>query len=240
MHRDCIILAGGMGTRLQGVVSDRPKCLADINGKPFLYYLAKQLSAYHFCKVIFSIGYKGNMVKEYVMSHRDEFKFAFDFAEESEPLGTGGAILNALPYSDTEDFFVVNGDTFFDVNFDTMLQIQQNKMADCTIALKPMSNTDRYGLVHINKEEQICSFEEKKTDGNGLINGGIYCIYKNSFLNIPFPQKFSFEKEYLEKMITERDMYAYISNSYFIDIGIPTDFERAQTEIPALFNQTHS
>jgi D-glycero-alpha-D-manno-heptose 1-phosphate guanylyltransferase len=236
MHRDCIILAGGMGTRLQSVVQDKPKCLAEVNGKPFLYYICQHLSKYHFCKVIFSVGYKKEMVIGYVMQHREEFKFAFDFAEEDEPLGTGGAILNALQYSDTQDFFVINGDTFFDVNYDEMSYWQETKMADCSIALKPMQIADRYGLVNMNDESQIIGFEEKKIGASGLINGGVYCIFRNSFLNIPFPQKFSFEKDYLEKMINERDMIGYVSDKYFIDIGIPEDYARAQTEIPALFS----
>jgi D-glycero-alpha-D-manno-heptose 1-phosphate guanylyltransferase len=176
------------------------------------------------------------MVIDYVMQHREEFKFAFDFAEEDEPLGTGGAILNALQYSDTQDFFVINGDTFFDVNYDEMSYWQETKMADCTIALKPMQIADRYGLVNMNDESQIVGFEEKKVGASGLINGGVYCIFRNSFLNIPFPQKFSFEKDYLEKMINERDMIGYVSDNYFIDIGIPEDYARAQTEIPALFS----
>lgn len=235
MHRDCIILAGGMGTRLQTIVNDKPKCLADIDGKPFLTYLAKHLSKYHFCKVIFSVGYKKEMVIDYVMNHRDEFPFAFDFAEENEPLGTGGAIMNALTFSDTEDFFVMNGDTFFDVNFDEMIALQQAKMGDCTMALKPMKIADRYGIVNINQDQIVTGFEEKKIGASGLINGGVYCIFRNSFLNIPFPEKFSFEKDYLEKMINERDMIGFIQDNYFIDIGIPEDYERAQTEIPQLF-----
>jgi D-glycero-alpha-D-manno-heptose 1-phosphate guanylyltransferase len=112
---------------------------------------------------------------------------------------------------------------------------QETKMADCTIALKPMQIADRYGLVNMNDESQIVGFEEKKVGASGLINGGVYCIFRNSFLNIPFPQKFSFEKDYLEKMINERDMIGYVSDKYFIDIGIPEDYARAQTEIPALF-----
>lgn len=224
-----------MGTRLQSVVNDKPKCLADIDGKPFLSYICQHLAKYHFCKVIFSVGYKKDMVKDYVLSHRDEFRFAFDFAEEEEPLGTGGAILNALPYSDTEDFFVINGDTFFDVDFDEMTTFQQSHMADCTMALKPMQQADRYGLVKVNEGGQVTGFQEKKAGASGLINGGVYCIYRNSFLNIPFPKVFSLEKDYLEKMLNERDMFGLVQDRYFIDIGIPADYLRAQTEIPALF-----
>ncbi len=235
MHKDCIILAGGLGTRLQSVVSDRPKCMALINGKPFLYYICQQLMKFHFCKIIFSVGYKKEMIIDYITSHRKEFKFAFDFAEESEPLGTGGAILNALSYSDTEDFFVINGDTFFDVNFDALLNFQRTQMADCTIVLKPIKNADRYGLVKMNEQSQIIAFEEKKSGASGLINGGVYCIYRNSFLNIPFEKKFSFEKDYLEKFINERDLYGFVQDKYFIDIGIPDDYQKAIRELPQLF-----
>lgn len=224
-----------MGTRLQSVVSDKPKCLAEIDGKPFLYYICKKLKQSHFCKIIFSVGYQKDMVIDYVMSHRDEFPFAFDFAEEEEPLGTGGAILNALPYSDTEDVFVVNGDTFFDVDLDKMVNAQQTNMADCTIALKPMQHADRYGIVKMNNQGMITSFEEKKEGASGLINGGVYCLFRNSFLNIPFERKFSFEKDYLEKFINERDMFGFVQDKYFIDIGIPEDYARAQKEIPSIF-----
>ena len=235
MHRDCIILAGGLGTRLRDVVSDKPKCLANINGKPFLHYLGQYLSRFHFCKVVFAIGYKGHMVKDYVLANRDVCNFAFDFAEEEKPLGTGGAILNALPYCDTDDFFVLNGDTFFDVDIDAMTHMQESRMADCTLALKPMSVADRYGLVHINAEQQVTGFTEKQAGAGGLINGGVYCLYRHSFLNIPFPKKFSFEKDYLEKMVHERDMFGLVQDRYFIDIGIPSDYEKAQYEIPELF-----
>ncbi|HMN32492.1 MAG TPA: nucleotidyltransferase family protein [Chitinophagaceae bacterium] len=236
MHKDCIILAGGLGTRLQSVVADRPKCMALINGKPFLYYICQHLMRFHFCKIIFSVGYMKEMIIDYITSNRKEFKFAFDFAEESEPLGTGGAIVNALPYSDTEDFFVINGDTFFDVNFDELLQYQQTQMADCTLALKPMKVADRYGLVKLNEQSQIIGFEEKKEASSGLINGGVYCIYRNSFMNIPLEKKFSFEKDYLEKHINERDLFGFVQNKYFIDIGIPDDYNKAKQELPQLFD----
>ncbi len=149
-------------------------------------------------------------------------------------LGTGGAILNAIPYCNTDDIFIVNGDTYFDVNLDDMLAYQQQKMADCTLALKPMNNADRYGLVRTNDQSMILSFEEKQAGASGLINGGVYCLFKHSFLNIPFDQTFSFEKDYLEKFINERDMAGYVHDGYFIDIGIPEDYERAIRELPGL------
>ena len=231
---DCIVLAGGMGTRLQSVVSDKPKCLAEIQGQPFLAYLLKQLSRYTIGKVVLAVGYKKECVIEFIEQHKNEYPFQFEFSTEDEPLGTGGAIIKALEKCNTQDVFVVNGDTFFDVDLDKMLAFQQSRMADTTLALKPMQHADRYGLVHINDENIITGFEEKKTGASGLINGGVYCLFKPALLTIPFEQKFSFEKEYLETFLNERQIAGYIEDKYFIDIGIPEDYAKAQNELPDL------
>lgn len=228
MIADCIVLAGGLGTRLQSVVADKPKCLADINGQPFLYYLCKYLQRFNLHKVIFSVGYKKEMVKDYIKAHAHEFNFDYCFAEEDEPLGTGGAILLASTLSTTEDFFVINGDTFFNVDLNAMMDYQKLKQSDCTLALKPMDVASRYGLVMVERDDAVSSFQEKKEGASGLINGGIYCIYRNAFLSNPFPEKFSFEKEYLEKGLSRLNMYGFIQDQYFIDIGIPEDYEKAQ------------
>lgn len=235
VHKDCIILAGGMGTRLQAVVNDKPKCLADINGKPFLSYLAKYLRRFHFDRVIFSVGYKREMIIDYVRMHPEEFPFAYVFAEEEEPLGTGGAVLNAMQYCQMDDVVVLNGDTFFDVDLDQLFLYQKAKMADCTLALKPMQQADRYGLVELDEQHFITGFTEKQAGASGLINGGVYCLFRHSFINIPFERKFSFEKDYLEKFINERDIAGLVHDGYFIDIGIPEDYARAQQELPQLF-----
>ncbi len=238
MQKDCIILAGGLGTRLQSVVSEQPKCLADIAGKPFLYYLCNYLQPFQLNKVVFSVGYKKDMVIEFMNQVKNQFNFQIAFAEETEPLGTGGAVLNALEYCDTEDFFVLNGDTLFDVDLNALLDWQQTRMADCTLSLKPMSNADRYGMVSLNEDHIITAFQEKKENSSGYINGGVYCLFRNSFLNIPFEKKFFFEKDYLEKYLYEREITGWVQDKYFIDIGIPTDYQKAQTEIPNLFQES--
>ncbi len=235
MHRDCIILAGGMGTRLKDAVPVKPKCLADINGKPFLHYLLTQLKQYHFCKIIFSVGYRKEQVKEWVIANRKEYGFAIDFAEETEPLGTGGAIANALPYTDSDDVLIINGDTYFDANIDSLFAHQELQQADLTIALKPMQNPERYGTVVLNTDGQITAFQEKKILEQGLINGGMYVLYKNSFKILPLGNKFSFEKDYLEKYLNEHNMFGLVSDTYFLDIGIPTDYEKAKLDFPELF-----
>lgn len=230
MLPDVIVLAGGLGTRLAGVVPDKPKCLADINGYPFLHYLCCYIEKFPVQQVVFSVGFRSEMVKEYMNSVAKEYSFSFCFADEDKPLGTGGAIMNAIQYAHTEDVFVLNGDTLFDVNLQELYSFQQEVKGDCTLSLKPMEVADRYGLVQLHADQSIARFEEKKIGGSGLINGGVYCVYRKAFESIPFPDVFSFEKDYLEKFIGERNFYGFIQNNYFIDIGIPEDYEKAQRE----------
>lgn len=232
---DCIILAGGFGTRLQSVVADKPKCLAEINGKPFLYYLCKKINDAGFQKVIFSVGYKKEMVIEYINANKHEFSFEVDFAEEETPLGTGGAILFSLLKSTAKTFFVLNGDTFFDIDIKEIVEFHQQQKADCTLVLKPMEIADRYGLVNINNEKKIIGFEEKKVGASGLINGGVYCVDRKSFMDLPFEKTFSFEKDFLEKYLNNKKIVGITQNHYFIDIGIPEDYEKAQFDFRTIF-----
>lgn len=231
MQTDCIILVGGLGTRLQSVLYNKPKCMADINGKPFIYYLFNQLKKQKFNKYIFAVGYQKDIVIEYIKSNYNEKKYHIEIAEEFEPLGTGGAIINALKHSVSKHFFVINGDTYFDIDFEQMLKTHLQNHADCTIALKEMKNADRYGIVKINEQHKITSFEEKKVNVSGSINGGIYCINRISFNEIKFPLVFSFEKDYMEKYLKQYTILGFKQNKYFIDIGIPVDYEKAQTEL---------
>lgn len=237
MKNDAIILAGGLGTRLKSVVHDVPKCLALVDNKPFLFYLIQYLQRYDLRKIVFSVGYQKEQVMQFVNLLPKPDHTEYLFAEEEEPLGTGGAILNALPLTETDDVFVLNGDTLFDVNLHNLLEFQQQHSADCSLSLKPMRIADRYGIVVTDENHQITQFKEKQLEASGNINGGVYCLFRHSFMNIPFNKRFSFEKDYLEKMIKERDLYGMIQDHYFIDIGIPMDYEKAQSEIPALFNK---
>jgi D-glycero-alpha-D-manno-heptose 1-phosphate guanylyltransferase len=235
MHKDCIILAGGLGTRLRDAVPDKPKCLAEINGIPFLHYILMQLKPFHFCKIVFSVGYQKEMVMDWVTANRKTYGFAIDFAEETEPLGTGGAIKNALQYTDSEDVVVMNGDTFFDVDVDALYASQQLKEADVTMALKPMQNFERYGTVQQKTDGQITGFAEKQACADGLINGGIYVLYKKSFEMLALGDKFSFENDYLQKHLSTHNIYGVASDKYFIDIGIPSDYEKAKIDFAKIF-----
>jgi D-glycero-alpha-D-manno-heptose 1-phosphate guanylyltransferase len=229
MKREAVILAGGFGTRLKSVVNDIPKPMALINGKPFLLYLIEQLGKFRFEKVIIAAGYKYEAIKTYFGSSYKNIKLTYSV--EKEPLGTGGAIYMASGLTTSDCFFILNGDTFFEVDFDKMEGQFIENNSDLMVALKPMVGFDRYGAV-VTNNKKILSFCEKKYCDNGLINGGIYLL-KTDWLQKRAPGKvFSFEKDILEKYAERGEITSYISDGYFIDIGIPEDYKKAAEELP--------
>lgn len=229
MISTAIILAGGLGTRLRSEVPDLPKCMAPVNGNPFLKYVVDELLKQGVTHFIFSIGYKREPIIEYL--HEAFPQLQVQFAVEQEPLGTGGGIRAAGALATEKNVFVLNGDTLFKVNLRQLSDLHYLKKADCTLSLKPMQQFDRYGVVELNNEQRVLQFKEKQFYETGLINGGVYALNVPSFLQEDFKPVFSFEKEYLERLYTQRNFFGFISNAYFIDIGIPADYQRAQTEL---------
>jgi len=215
---EAIVLAGGFGTRLKEVVSDVPKPMAPVNGKPFLEYLIKDLGEKGIRHIILAVGYKKKIIKEYFKNRYESIEITY--SEELTPLGTGGAIKKALKLAKEEDVFIVNGDTFFDIDLKRMKEFHTENKSILTVTVKEMENFDRYGSLII-KGNKIIEFEEKKKKAKGKINGGIYLI-KKDLLNRVEKENFSFEKEVLEDKKIEK--YSYESEGYFIDIGIPEDY----------------
>lgn len=227
-----IILAGGLGTRLRSVVSEVPKCMAPVAGKPFLWYLLKYLTHYDVSKVIVSVGYLRGVVMDWIEEVRDEFPFSFEYAIEEEPLGTGGGIHYALSKAITNDVVVLNGDTFFDVNLKELMEAHRLYPSAVTLALKSMRDFKRYGRVIINDVDmRIAEFKEKEYCEEGLINGGVYVINKLEPIFDGLPQKFSFETAVLEPQCKIGKLFGVVQNGYFIDIGIPDDYKRAEAEL---------
>jgi D-glycero-alpha-D-manno-heptose 1-phosphate guanylyltransferase len=116
-----------------------------------------------------------------------------------------------------------------------MLEQHTQTAAETTLALKAMRDFDRYGTVRLQENGAITSFEEKTARTEGNINGGIYLIDRRAFLRRPLPQKFSFEKDYLERYVGEQKFFGYASDAYFIDIGVPQDYAQAQQDFIRLF-----
>ena len=218
-----IILAGGFGTRLSTVVKDVPKPMAPINGKPFLHYIFKELQHQKIKQIVLSVGHLKEVIQDYFQD--SYLGISIQYAIENEPFGTGGGIKHAFNFVE-DDAFVLNGDTFFDIELSKLKKTD----ADISIALKPMFNFDRYGTVELNNENRIVSFNEKKHCEHGLINGGVYYFKKSLFDKIETERKFSFEKDILEKHLHHLQIQGTVFDNYFIDIGIPEDYKQAQID----------
>ncbi len=228
---DVIILAGGLGSRLQGVLGNTPKCMAPIAGKPFLDYQLDYLQKEGFNHVIVSVGY----LKEHIISHFQVHskKYSVQFSIEDEPLGTGGAIMKALDLCETNKVLVLNGDTFFPVDINRMIEIQITKDADAIIAMREVPDAGRYGRIQSNLDGRITSFSEKDSSMEpGLINGGIYLFKRDLIEKSGFTGRFSLEHDLLPLSCQTKKVYGVLYNDYFIDIGIPEDLEKARKEIP--------
>jgi D-glycero-alpha-D-manno-heptose 1-phosphate guanylyltransferase len=233
MIRESIILAGGLGTRLRDAVPGLPKCMAPVNHIPFLDYVIAHLQKEGIEHFILALGYMHESIEEHVRKKYPELRISFSV--EKEPLGTGGAIRQACGKATEKEVLVVNGDTLYAVNVSAVSSFHHQHEALCTLALKPMEDFDRYGVVETDKDGHIRSFLEKKPYRSGMINGGVYALNAPSFLKLPFPEKFSFEKDFLEKYVGSEKLMGIPDDAYFIDIGIPEDYQRAGTELPALF-----
>jgi len=233
---EAVILAGGLGTRLRGIIGgDTPKCMAPVAGHPFLHYLLRYAAAEGVSRVVLSLGHKSEVVLDWLGTQ--DHPLQIDSVIEAGPLGTGGGIQLALHACRAADVVVMNGDTMFDIPLRAgLLQRHQHSGAETTIALKTLQNFERYGRVEKKESGVIAAFQEKMPCPSGMINGGVYCINRTSFLERHLPEKFSFEKDYLEHFVAEGKFYAYEGHGYFIDIGVPEDFNRAQDDFPGLFS----
>jgi len=233
MVKEAIILAGGLGTRLRKVLEDIPKPMAPIQGVPFLKYLFWYLKTFPSIeKLILSVSYKKEIVMDYFGSSYEGFEV--EYAVEETPLGTGGAIKNAFKLVKGNTALVLNGDTLFKVDLAEFVRLAFGVPFHIAIALKPIAQAGRYGSIELTPEGRIKSFKEKEEQQKALINGGMYLVKKEVFDLVKTPDKFSFEKDFLEKYLDKLRVYGFVFDSYFIDIGIPEDYERAKKELPKI------
>ena len=230
MNKEAIILAGGFGTRLKDTVPDLPKCLAPVKGQPLLYYIITYLLDSGVDKIIFSLFYKSELVIKYI---KDEFSFInYEFVIEESALGTGGALALALNKAKKDNVVVVNGDSIFKIDLDNLFLFHNEKNASFSIGLKKMINPIRYGTVTMQESGKILNFNEKdQFIRDGIINGGVYIINKNIFLQNLNLSTFSLETDYLMIDTVNKNIYGKIFENYFIDIGIPADYLKANLEL---------
>ena len=222
--REAIILAGGFGTRLAHVVPDVCKPMAPVGGEPFLRYVLDQLDSAGFGHVVIADGYRREQIEDYFMGTYRGLQI--EYSPEDKPLLTGGAVKRALMLCENPYVFVLNGDTWFDVDFTSMESVAESKGQVVVIAAERMRNFDRYGTLNVAEDGTIRAFREKRPCDEGLINGGVYLIQR-SMLDA-MPQKFSLETDFFEKVVGNGVLTAIECAGGFIDIGVPEDYERAQ------------
>ena len=219
-----IILAGGEGKRLRPVINDIPKPMAPVKDKPFLEYLILQLKKQNIKDIIFSTGYKGSIIKSY-FQNGDNWEINIEYSEEDKPLGTGGALRKAGELVGDERFIVMNGDSFFDIEFKQLISFHEDKQAVATIGLAYVETVERYGHVEIGNDGEITKFLEKGNSVSaGHVNSGIYILNSELINKIPLGQV-SLETEVLPNLIN-RGLFGMKFKSFFIDIGKPEEYQR--------------
>jgi D-glycero-alpha-D-manno-heptose-7-phosphate kinase len=223
-----LILAGGFGTRLKEVISDRPKVMAPINGKPFLEYIIQLLRRNGFKEIVISTGYLGDYIKSY-FGDGTNFGVKIEYAVEDFPLGTGGALKNAQGYF-KEPFLMVNGDTYLEVDLNRLVSFHDKKKSLATIALAKVNNAGESGLVSLQKSGKIKSFTEKPKSGRGgLVNAGYYFFSPKIFKYISPKKRLSLEKIIFPKLVSGGLIHGFPMDASFLDIGKPETYEKAKT-----------
>lgn len=225
-----ILLAGGLGTRLRSVVNDRPKPMALIGDKPFMEYVVHELSRYGIDEIIFAVGYKGSMVEEY-FGDGSRFGVKVSYAYEEELLGTAGAIKNAGRFVTEDTFFVLNADTFYQMDYGRLLRVKAENRLAMALVLREVPDISRYGAAVLDGA-MLAGFNEKTAEKRpGTINGGVYLMNRELLSEIP-EGKVSLENEMIPKWMAEgRRLGGFVNDGYFIDIGIPEDYFKFQADV---------
>jgi D-glycero-alpha-D-manno-heptose 1-phosphate guanylyltransferase len=228
-----LILAGGFGTRLQSVVKDVPKPMADVRGEPFLAYLIRYYKTQGVTQVVLSVGYKAESITDY-FGHSFE-SVAIRYISEDQPLGTGGAIKHALNHlsADWLPSLIINGDTWFESNITAFAAFAQAKNKPVCISVKPMPLNDRYGSVLLETDGSISGFHAEPSD-HANINAGCYWIQPTALQIIlaSYPNTFSFESNCLPRLARASQLSGYVCDGAFLDIGIPVDYGKATSLLP--------
>ena len=227
-HSDitAVLLAGGLGTRLRPVVSDKPKILADICNRPFVTFLLDQLVVADIRDVVLCTGYMANEVREKLGNSYKSLNLTY--SKENTPLDTGGALRLALPHIQSDFALVMNGDSFVNVKFAVYIDWFVKKKCPASLLLANVSDTRRFGKVLVDENGRLISFKEKGSDSSsGWINAGVYLIKKSLIETIPEKTPFSLEREFFPKLI-DQGLYGFQFEGEFIDIGTPETFALAK------------
>lgn len=229
--RDAIILVGGKGTRLQSVISDRPKPLAPVCGRPFLYWLLLSLKEQGLCRVVLAAGHQSEKIHDFVRSvHIPGLEILVSV--EEQPLGTAGGMKKALSFLSDEPVLVMNGDSYCVWYLQQMVETFERHQARCVMWLSQMRHADRFGLVEISQDQEVVAFKEKQYAEEALVNAGVYLFYPRFLEGIQDNQFASFENEVLSPAV-KTGLYAVVGIDGLVDIGTPESYEQSQIELKA-------
>ena len=223
---EAIVLAGGLGTRLRSVVDDVPKPMAPVQGRPFLAFVLDQLIGAGFETAVLAVGYRHEAIR--ARFGEDYRGLALRYSVESEPLGTGGAIRMACEQTRAQHVFALNGDTYLELDFRSMLSAHLKFGAELSMAVCHVPDVARYGAL-VLRDDIVQGFLEKGRSGPGWINAGTYILAPSLRGRFPREEAFSFEHDVLAPDIASIRPRAFRCSGRFIDIGIPDDYVRAQT-----------
>jgi D-glycero-alpha-D-manno-heptose 1-phosphate guanylyltransferase len=227
---EAIVLAGGFGTRLQQIVPDLPKSMAPVAGRPFLDILLTSLARKGFHRVVLSLGYMADKVVAYFGDHFAGMELVYEI--EETPLGTGGAVRQALARCNADHVFVFNGDTYLDLEVADVEAHWQMHHAPIIVA-REVTDTSRFGRLEV-KNGRVMRFFEKGVSGPGLINAGCYVLPRQILVGFPLGQAFSLETNFFAVAVPRMPLDIFISHGKFIDIGVPEDYARAQSELSGI------
>lgn len=230
MTNEAIILAGGLGTRLQSVVSDVPKPMAEVAGRPFLDYIMYFLAKNNISRAVLAVGYKHEIIQQHLHIPENRCGLELAYSIEKDLLGTGGAIYQAFSQINGDSAFIINGDTYFDMSLTDLDEFAQCRQAELAFALKETTDAGRYGNVLCSARGKILAFTEKGYTNESpiRINGGIYLMRKSLIERFPMPPEFSIEQALFQSHTPDLNAFGKVYPGDFIDIGIPEDFHRAQ------------
>lgn len=238
MIRQCVILLGGLGTRLGTLTRAMPKPLLEVAGGPFVDILVREALRRGFTDILLLAGHAAPVVEDYAAARRASLPAGatIEVVVESEPLGTGGALSHALDRLQ-DRFLLMNGDTWFDFNW---LDLGAGPEDDAVIAARRVPLADRYEHLATDANGRVTAILPRGTrEGNAIINGGLYVLNKADLL--AFDGKFSIEADFLPALVAQGRLRARLHDGYFIDIGIPDSLAEARRTIafrmhrPALF-----
>lgn len=224
---DVIVLAGGFGTRLRSLFSDRPKILVPINGVPFLRCYVDWLRGFGARRIVLSLGYLADLVTQYIQSENWN-GLEIETHVEASPLGTGGAVRDALPLIRSETALVTNGDSVARVDLCRFVEFHRRKNARVSMVLTHQPDVSQSGVVETASDDSVTSFAEKpeRSAAGGYINAGLYLMHREAIAEIPGGRPVSIERDVFPKFCG-RGFYAMKGEFAFIDIGTPESYGRA-------------